>query len=98
MGFQIKTYSGGANEPLPLNIQLGFSKKLAHMPLRIVIVVHHLNVLDFTYQNPATQNQNVFGSSTQQNNSIPLSDKIFRHFIVGGEFVLNKELFYSIQL
>jgi len=97
MGFQIKTYSGGANEPLPLNIQLGFSKKLAHMPLRIVIVVHHLNVLDFTYQNPATQNQNVFGSSTQQNNSIPLSDKIFRHFIVGGEFVLTKNFFIQFS-
>ena len=97
IGAQITTYGDGNNEPLPLNIQLGFSKKLAHMPLRIVVVVHHLNVLDFSYQDPSKQNQTIFGSSTQQDNSVSLSDKIFRHFIIGGELVLSKNFFIQFS-
>jgi hypothetical protein len=97
MGFQIKPYSEGNNEPLPLNLQLGFSKKFAHMPLRVMIVAQHLNVLDYTYQDPAKQNQNIFGSGTQTNYTIPLSEKIFRHFIFGGEFVFTKNFFVQIS-
>ena len=97
LGFQIKPYSEGNQEPLPLNIQLGFSKKFAHNPLRIVIIAHHLNVLDFSYQDPAKLNQNIFGSTNQQNTTIPLSDKIFRHFIFGGEFVLSKNFFIQLS-
>lgn len=97
MGFQIKPYSGGNQEPLPLNIQIGFSKKFAHNPLRIVIIAHHLNVLDFSYQDPSKQNQNIFGSNNQPDNSISLSDKIFRHFIFGGEIVLSKNFFIQLS-
>jgi hypothetical protein len=97
IGTQLTTYDNGDFEPVPLNIQLGFSKKLAHMPLRIVVVIHHLNVLDFSYEDPSKQNQNVFGGTNQQDNSIPLSDKIFRHFIIGGELVLSKNFFIQFS-
>ena len=97
LGFQIKSYDDVSKEPMPLNIQLGVSKKFAHMPLRIVIIAHHLNVLDFTYQDPAKQNQSILGTIGQTNYTIPLSEKIFRHFIFGGEFVLSKNFFIQFS-
>jgi hypothetical protein len=97
IGSQIKPYAEGNYEPLPLNIQLGFSKKFAHMPLRIVILTHHLNILDFTYQDPAKQNQSILGSGTQTNTTIPLSEKIFRHFIFGGELAITKNFFIDFS-
>jgi hypothetical protein len=97
IGYQFKSYTKGNNEPLPLNIQIGFSKKFAHNPLRILVVAHHLNVLDFTYQDPAKQNQNIFGSGTQTTYTIPLSEKIFRHFIFGGELVITKNFFIDFS-
>jgi hypothetical protein len=96
IGTQLTTYSPGNYEPVPLNIQLGVSKKLAHMPLRIVVIVHHLNVPDFSYMDPASQNQSIIGIS-QQNTKISLSDKIFRHFIFGGELVLSKNFFIEFS-
>lgn len=92
LGTQVKTYSGHY-EPLPLNIQLGLSRKFAHMPLRIVIVAHHLNIPDYTYYDPAKDQQNIFNSSQSQTNQRPFSEKVFRHLVVGGELVLSKNFF-----
>jgi hypothetical protein len=97
IGTQIKPYTEGNYEPVPLNIQIGFSKKFAHNPLRLVIIAHHLNVLDFTYQDPAKQNQSIYGTGTQTNYTIPLSEKIFRHFIFGGELVITKNFFFDFS-
>ncbi|MEA3495051.1 MAG: type IX secretion system protein PorQ [Bacteroidota bacterium] len=91
LGFQFKPYTAGNQEPLPLNVQLGFSKKLAHMPLRFIIVAHHLNIPDFTYIDPNNNNNNTFDNYNNQDNiETPLSEKIFRHFNFGGEFVLSE--------
>ncbi len=90
LGFQMTTYSG-SNEPLPLNVQIGVAKKPAHMPLRFVVVAHHLTQLDFTYQDPK---QNIIQTFDNLNNpveqKIPFSEKLFRHFIFGGELVLSE--------
>jgi hypothetical protein len=96
LGFQIKPYSPGNREPLPLDIQLGFSKKFAHMPLRIVILAHHLNTLDFTYNDPTKNQQSIFDNTQATVSKVPLSEKILRHFDVGGEFVLSKNFFVRV--
>jgi len=90
LGFQLKPYSDNNREPLPLNIQLGISKKLEHMPLRFIIVAHHLNDLDFTYKDPNKNNINSFDNSIEQNaEEIPFSEKFFRHFNFSGEMVFS---------
>jgi hypothetical protein len=47
IGSQIKSYNG-YRENLPLDIKLGISKKLEHLPLNINFNFHHLN---FSYDN-----------------------------------------------
>lgn len=47
IGSQLKSYNG-YNENLPMDIKVGVSKKLEHLPLNININFHHLN---FSYDN-----------------------------------------------
>ena len=42
LGTQIQTFDG-VNEPLPLDIRVGVSKRMEHMPLRVSLTLHSLN-------------------------------------------------------
>lgn len=88
LGFQLFSYTRENPEPLPLDIQIGFSKKPAHMPLRFIVVAHHLNVPDFAYPDPSKKSYNLNGEEILK--KVPLSEKIFRHFDVAGELVLSE--------
>jgi hypothetical protein len=91
-GSQLKPYVKGNYEPLPLDIQLGFTQKLEHAPLRISATLHHLQKWDLTFDknsNPAyTQVQNTqLSDGSYKFNAI---DNIFRHTIFSMEFVPSK--------
>lgn len=91
LGIQLKPYSEGNREPLPLNISLGMSKKFEYMPLRIVIMAHHLNKLDITYSDPNDDQEFTFANDqVRKDENELISEKIFRHFNFGGEFVFTK--------
>ncbi len=52
-GMQFKTYvKDGQRNPLPAEIQLAGSYKLAHAPFRFTLLGHHLNTWDISYQDP----------------------------------------------
>jgi hypothetical protein len=90
-GFQVNRYRKGNGEPLPFEIQLGLSKKLAHMPFRFSLIAHNLQKPDLSYQDPAlteTQVDPLTGEEVEPKKRI--GDKIMRHFIFGGEFVPSK--------
>lgn len=90
-GFQVKRYVSGNGEPLPFDIQVGISKKLAHMPFRFSIIAHNLHKPDLSYRDPAllqTQVDPLTGEEIEPKKRI--GDKIMRHFIFGGEFVPSK--------
>jgi len=100
LGFQLFSFSRQNPEPLPLDVRIGLSKKPQHMPLRFIVVAHHLNIPNFAYLDPAKQ------KVTDLNGNpitvkVPFTEKLFRHFDVGGEFVLsdnfNIRLGYSHQ-
>jgi hypothetical protein len=75
---------------LPLDIQLGLSKKLAHNPLRLTIVAHNLQKFDISYVNVNKRNKNIDLATGQVKvDPIPLGDKIMRHFNFGAELVFS---------
>lgn len=51
LGIQWKSFNGDRN-PLPLEVQLGLTHKLAHAPFRFSIVAQHLQKWDLTYFDP----------------------------------------------
>lgn len=54
-GYQFKGYTKKNHEPLPVELQMSFSKKLAHAPFRFALLAHHLNTWDLTYNDPNAQ-------------------------------------------
>lgn len=99
MGFMLKKYTGlDGREPLPFDLQLGVSKRFKHLPLRIFATVHHLYEWDIRYNNPAdNEASNLFGATdTSTSTNKYIGDKIFRHFIFGGELSLGKRLLITV--
>ena len=82
IGTQITTYyQNGVHEKLPWNVQLGYSKRLLHAPIRFFVTANHLNVWNLTYVNLSDEAQ----SSIVKSESF--TSLLLRHFDFGAEFL-----------
>jgi hypothetical protein len=85
-------------EPLPFDLQIGISKQLKHIPLRLMATVHHLYEWDIRYDNPADAEIstlfNTNDSTTKEKKYF--ADKLFRHFIFGAELTFAKRVTLSV--
>lgn len=92
-GSQFTTYNRDHRmEPLPLDLQLGFTHRLKYLPLRLGIVAHHLHRWNILYDDPnQQQNQSLLGNQAPKNNkAAKFFDNFFRHFIFNFEFLIGK--------
>lgn len=92
MGVQLSTYTPtGQREPLPFEIQTGLSYKLKYMPLRFSVTATNLEHPQLVYVDPNPEPQyDLSGNLIVPKKQIV--DKVFRHFVFGGEFLLGKSL------
>ncbi len=97
MGTQIESYTPGDPEPLPFDVQLGVSYKLAHAPFRFGLTADHLQQYNLLYTDPVvTQTVNTLTGQTISPNKIgSFGDNIMRHLIPNMEVVLGKN--FSLQ-
>lgn len=97
VGAQIKPYYSDHSEPIPFDLQLGISKRLAHAPFRFSLTAHHLQTFDLTYQKPEIQQtSSVFSDNTEQQSKFEkFNDKIMRHVILGVEFLPFKSFYFN---
>ncbi|HRZ96281.1 MAG TPA: type IX secretion system protein PorQ [Paludibacter sp.] len=95
-GTQLKGYysdeTGQHYEPLPFNIQLGATKKLAHAPLRFSLNLHNLQRWDLNY---STLNLSGANNSTTKVSNISFLDMAFRHAVIGLEFLPGKNFYLA---
>lgn len=94
IGIQLKQYNpDNEAEPLPFDLQIGVSKQLKNVPLRLFVVAHHIYEWNVYYNNPADKVSSTFitGSSDTTEGS-HTADKIFRHLNFGAELVLGKRV------
>ena len=99
IGFMVRKYNPGKPaEPLPFDLQIGISKRFAHMPLRLMATLHHLYEWDIRYNNPDdVQPGALFGSQDSVvDNKSYFADKLFRHFIFAAELNLGKRLAVNV--
>ena len=98
MGTQLKGYysEDGAQhlEPLPFDIQLGFSKKFKHAPLRFSLTLDNLQHWDLSYQSTNQPTDNLTGTVTTT--KIGFADMAFRHAILAAEFLPSKNFYLTI--
>ncbi|MEX0967836.1 MAG: type IX secretion system protein PorQ [Bacteroidia bacterium] len=90
VGLQFSSYSGNGSEPLPFQIQAGFSKRLLHTPFRFHVILHDLQQFDLTFVNPERDTRFNLETGEEEVDEPPYSEKIFRHFIIGTELLLNE--------
>jgi hypothetical protein len=81
IGTQLKVYNTGSKEPLPLEMQLGISKKLNNAPIQFIFTITNAHQLDIRYADTAFENE-INGSVQKGKFTI---DKLFRHFIIGAQ-------------
>ncbi|MES2388441.1 MAG: type IX secretion system protein PorQ [Bacteroidota bacterium] len=87
LGFAFNQYTSAYNSYVPLNVQLGTSYKLEHMPLRFSLTLQHLERFDVSYLDGSIATSlDANGSPVYPKKTV--FDKIFRHFVFGGEFIL----------
>jgi hypothetical protein len=92
IGTQLTTYyDNGEREKLPWDLQIGYSKKLPHAPLRLSFTAQRLTEWDLSY-NSTEEDQNDFGNSTTESNA----SLLLRHIISGIEFLPSKN--FTVRL
>ncbi len=92
MGAQLSTYSPlGSREPLPFQIVAGFSNKLKYMPLRYSVTLIQLEHPNLVFDDPNTEPE-LDLNGDPIDNSPGVADRIARHLIFSGEFLLGKNL------
>lgn len=87
VGTQIKSYT--EKERLPLNIIMGFSKKLENAPIQFSLTAQRLSIWNNAYYDANFYNEQ--GYSTPSS----LQD-VFNHIIVGSEFNIGEQLNLNI--
>lgn len=87
LGSQITSYTGNY-EPLPFEILLGITRKLEHAPLRFSFTAQNLQMYKLAYEDTLVSNSN---KSKFDN----FTDNLFRHIIVGAEFLPSKSFYVS---
>lgn len=96
VGSQITTYKGNY-ESVPFDIQLGVSTKLAHAPFRLSVVAHSLNRLKMVHDETNNiEPTNTTESTTKNKNTFV--ENMFRHFILGVEFIPVESFFVRLGL
>jgi hypothetical protein len=90
-GTQLKSYTKGNKEPLPLEVEAGLTQKLSKAPFRFTLTLRHLEKLDMTYTDPAgaTETDPLTGE-LKSPEKISFGNKILRHVIISNEILLSK--------
>lgn len=90
-GKQLKTYTSGNDEPLPLEVEAGVTKRLAKAPLRLTLTLRHLQKWDLTYVTPEQLNAtDPITGEIKEPEKAKFFDKALRHVILSTEVLISK--------
>ncbi|MDP1726199.1 MAG: type IX secretion system protein PorQ [Bacteroidota bacterium] len=94
LGTQLKAYRNDNYENIPYNIQLGFSKKFEHNPLRIGIIAHNLQSMGkLLYQIDDRNRKEInFETGLPNEEKFSIFDHALSHLIVNTELIFGKTL------
>lgn len=92
-------YTENTEASMPTQLQIGFSKRLKHLPFRYSIIAHHLEEWNIAYDDPNVQDNNVlFGDEGGSDDGPSFIDQLARHFVFNGEFLFGKEENFRVRL
>lgn len=90
-GSQLKSYTSGNREPLPIEAEIGITKRFAKAPFRITVTYRHLEKFDMTYldQQSLEETDPITGQAKEPE-KVKTTTKLLRHFIISNEVLLSK--------
>lgn len=98
LGFQLKPFTEGNQEPLPLDLELGATYKLPHAPFRVSIGANNLLKWNMRYDSPLSSQQLVAENDTSMNFGQKLGnagDELLRHMVLGIEIMPSDNFFIA---
>jgi hypothetical protein len=97
VGVELSTYDD-TQETAPFDIQLGISKKLAHLPFRFSVLFHQLNRWNLKYKSPLNEDTDIFGNVLTSSALSQEIDNFFRHVIFNGELLIGKGEIFRLRI
>lgn len=91
-GMQLNAYDNGNREPLPFEIQAGFSYLMPKAPFRLSITLTHLEKWNLGYINPDDQGKVDPLTGDTAVLKVSLYEKISRHLTPAAEILITKNL------
>lgn len=92
LGVQFKGYTA-TRYPLPLEVQLGVSKKLAHAPFRFSLIAQQLQRWDLSYVDPtAKPTIDALSGDTIPVKTDNFAVKLFRHAVIQTEILAGQKV------
>ena len=83
---------------LPFELQIGYSKRLKHLPFRISITGQQLQKWYIRYDDPDLDaSSNLFGEVNVKSEFSKQVDNFFRHFVFAGEFLIGRSEQFRIR-
>jgi len=91
IGAQLTTYVEGAErEPIPFEIQMGVSKRLKHVPIRLSVDFIQLQNWNLAFNDSTyitNTNKKLSQEDKDERNKVSIWDEALRHVIVGTEII-----------
>ena len=95
LGFQIKKYSKGVREGLPIDMQLGITKKFRHAPISLSLTT--IDLFNWSLRYESTFRRNYESSEEVKENFLNklghAGDELMRHLVIGADINI-KNVFY----
>ncbi|WP_245766537.1 type IX secretion system protein PorQ [Pustulibacterium marinum] len=82
IGVQFTTYAG-LQESLPLEVDLGLSQTLEHVPIRWHLTFEDLQYWNVSFSNPVNSEESLDGTVTEESDTF--FKELFRHTVIGAE-------------
>lgn len=95
VGSELKPFTPGNFEKLPFDLQLAFSQRFAHLPVRYHITLHSLYKWNMAYtgkDNPLYTTDAITGEVQTPSKVANFFDNMFRHVVFGIEIIPVKYL------
>jgi len=84
---------------LPLDIQIGLSKRFEHLPFRFSIVAHRLDDWNLQYDDQRSQTTSILGEVVSKPSGFSnFTDNFFKHFIFNGEFLIGQSENFRLRM
>lgn len=88
-----KYYPEDERDRMPVDVQVGYSKRLQYVPFRLSVLLHDLNRWNLDYDSPLDEDTGLgFGEEPREPGKFGQRvDNAFRHVTIGGEFLIGKK-------